>query len=61
MTKTTSDAVTHWMTEIDAAKRREKDYRKVGQKILDVYTGEKSLEVPFNILYSNTETLLPAL
>lgn len=54
-------AVTHWLTEIDAAKRREKDYRKDGQRILNIYTGEKSLEVPFNILFSNTETLLPAL
>ncbi len=56
-----ANAVTHWLTEIDAAKRREKDYRKDGQRILNIYTGEKSLEVPFNILFSNTETLLPAL
>ena len=36
-------------------------YRTDGQRILDLYDGTKSAEVPFNILYSNTETLLPAL
>ena len=53
--------VRHWLTELDAAKRREKAYRKDGHRILDIYTGENTKEVPFNILYSNTETLLPAL
>jgi len=48
-----------WRNEIAAAKKREKDYLKEGQRILDIYTGKK--DVPFNILYSNTETLLPAL
>jgi hypothetical protein len=54
-------AVTYWLNEISAAKKREKDYRKEGRRILEIYEGEKPNETPFNILYSNTETLLPAL
>ena len=56
-----SSIVKYWLSELDAAKRREKDYRKDGQRILDIYNGDKNREVVFNILYSNTETLLPAL
>lgn len=53
--------VTAWIAEIDDAKKREKDYRKDGKKIHDIYNGSKEEKIPFNILYSNTETLLPAL
>lgn len=53
--------VTHWINEIAASKKRDKDYRKEGQRILDIYTAKKSENVPFNILFSNTETLLPAI
>ena len=59
--RSVSGEVRHWLTELDAAKRREKMYRKDGQRILDIYTGENAKEIPFNILHSNTETLLPAL
>lgn len=52
------DEVRHWLDEIKDAKKREKDFRDKGDKILDTYKGKKT---PFNILYSNTETLLPAL
>jgi len=52
------DEVRYWLDEIKEAKKREKDFRKNGDKILKTYQGEKT---PFNILYSNTETLLPAL
>lgn len=48
-----------WINELAAAKKREKDWRKDGERILDIYSGKK--QVPFNILYSNTETLLPSL
>lgn len=53
------NSVTYWLDEIQDAKKREKDYRDDGKKVIDIYTGKKS--APFNILYSNTETLLPAL
>lgn len=55
------EVVTHWLNEISAARKREKDFRKEGQRILDIYEGKKSETTPFNILYSNTETLAPAL
>lgn len=54
-----TDSVRYWLDEIAAAKKREKDWRKDAQRVLDIYSGEK--DTPFNILYSNTETLLPAL
>jgi hypothetical protein len=53
--------VTAWLAEIEDAKKREKEYRTEGHKIHKIYNGDKSKEIPFNILYSNTETLLPAL
>jgi len=48
-----------WNLELQAAKKRESDFRKEGQKIIDIYEGK--VESPFNILYSNTETMMPAL
>jgi hypothetical protein len=56
-----SNKVAAWLAEIDAAKQREKEYRKDGVKIHSIYNGSKEEKIPFNILYSNTETLLPAL
>lgn len=50
-----------FLKELDAASKREADYRKEGQRILDTYDGTLAKETPFNILYSNTETMLPAL
>ena len=53
--------VRYWLSEIEAAKRREKDWRAKGKEILETYEGERREETPFNILFSNTETLFPAL
>lgn len=50
-----------WLGEIEAAKKREKSYRDGGEEVLKIYEADDSDLVPFNILYSNTETLLPAL
>lgn len=58
MNETTVDEIRIWFEEIKEAKKREKDFREDGEKLLDVYDAKKT---PFNILYSNTETLLPAL
>lgn len=52
------DEVRHWLDEIADAKKREKVFRDKGDDILEVFEGKNT---PFNILYSNTETLLPAL
>ncbi len=50
-----------WIQEIEAAEKREKRFRKSGQKINDIYAAKEGDRVPFNILYSNTETMLPSL
>jgi hypothetical protein len=56
-----SAVVEYWANEIKQAKKREKDYRKVGEEVLKIYEAENEQSVPFNILYSNTETMAPAL
>lgn len=53
--------VRYWLNEIAAARKREKDYRKEGERIRSIYAGEKADQIPFNIVFSNTETMLPAL
>lgn len=53
--------VAFWLTEIKDARKREKDFRKDGEKILKIYDGTNQNIIPFNILFSNTETLLPAI
>lgn len=60
-TKEPDKAVTRWLNEIDSAKKREKQWRKDGQRIIDIYNCDEPEKVPYNILFSNTETLLPAL
>lgn len=50
-----------WRKEITSAQKREKTYREEGAKIVELYEGEKKETYQFNILYSNTETLSPAL
>lgn len=50
-----------WLKELDSARKRLKDYRKDASRVVKLYEGGKAAESPFNILYSNTETLAPAL
>jgi hypothetical protein len=54
-------AVSNWLQELTLAHRREKSYRKDAARIVSLYEGQKRDESPFNILYSNTQTLAPAL
>ncbi len=61
LAKTASDEVERWLDEIKDAKKRETDFRKDGERVLKIYSAEKNETTPFNILFSNTETLLPAL
>lgn len=49
-----------WLEQISQAEKREKDYREDGKKVVAIYEGDKKDEVPYNILYSNVETLSPA-
>jgi hypothetical protein len=55
------EAITHWLSEIDAARDREDEFRKDGAKLREMYAGEKKATTPFNIVFSNTETIAPAL
>ena len=56
-----STEVKHWNAEIEQARKRMKDFRKEGHRVTAIYEGEKKQDFQFNILYSNTETLQPAL
>lgn len=56
-----SNDIAYWLAEIDDAKKRDKDFVKDGRRIIDIYNANNPDKVPFNILFSNTDTLLPAL
>lgn len=53
-----SGEVCRWIKEIDLAGRNEKDWRKRGLEVEDEYRKTKD-ENTFNILWANTEVLLP--
>lgn len=57
---TPSGIVKRWKAELDLSDETEKDYRKQGQDVYDLYDGETERANSFNILWSNTETLRPA-
>lgn len=53
-----------WLEALDLSSRNEEDWRKSAQACIDTYRDSKHnerKEKAFNILYSNTETLAPAL
>ena len=52
--------VKRWLLELKLADKREKDWRKSVEKIWDRYRQKSSKKNSFNILWSNTETLRPA-
>lgn len=56
-----ANEVAYWNRQIKAAKDREKQYRKIAREFVNIYEAEKKQANSFNILYSNTETLQPAL
>jgi len=51
----------YWLKEIASALTREKLFRKVAKEAVSLYECEKAEQAPYNILYSNTETMSPAL
>lgn len=53
--------VSYWKGEIDSARTRQKKFTEQARRIELIYEAEAQKENAFNILYSNTETLLPAL
>lgn len=59
--KSAQTFVRRWLEELDKALKREKTFRLEGRKLAEKYEGEEKETCPYNILYSNTDTLLPAL
>lgn len=52
-------AVAFWLGEMEKALKREKSYRAEAKELNNIYEGLQ--DTPYNILYSNTETLAPAI
>lgn len=57
------DLVQSWLKELNQAFKREKDWRKAAGDCVHLYEagGSTGKTSPYNILFSNTETLSPAL
>lgn len=56
-----SGIVKRWVAELDLADGEEKDWREEAKKLWEQYEGKNRKTDSFNILWSNTETLAPAL
>ncbi len=52
--------VRRWLAELGLADKEEEDWRTEGKDIFELYESKKSKANAFNILWSNTETLRPA-
>jgi hypothetical protein len=64
--------VAYWMSCLDDAERAEKDWRNRGRQIVQIYRNQSTITgkvtkntsnggITFNILYANTEVMLPAI
>lgn len=60
MERTPQGIVRRWLAELDVAKRTEKAWCDEGKDIWSKYEAEKTANSSFNILWSNTDTLAPA-
>lgn len=56
-----ADFCKKWTDKIAAALKREKEFRKQAKMCVELYEARQPEHNPFAILYSNTETLQPAL
>lgn len=59
--ETTDSRVQSWLNKISESRKCEKDFLAEGRRITKIYEAHNPKATPFNILYSNTETLSPAL
>lgn len=59
--KSDPDFVRFWLDAIEASGKAEKDWRKDADDVLDIYRGDDEGQTEFNIVYSNVETMLPAI
>ena len=55
-----ASVVKRWLLELKLADKREKDWRLESEKVLNRYRQKDAKRHSFNILWSNTETLRPA-
>lgn len=53
--------VEYWRGEIAQAEKRESEFRKQARRVTAIYEGKTREDNSFNIVYSNTETIAPAL
>lgn len=60
MERTPQGVVRRWLSELDMAERAEKEWRDEALDIWAKYDAKKTRANAFNILWSNTDTLLPA-
>lgn len=60
-TRTPEEKVRYWLEQIRAARKREKMWRREARSCLELYEADKKKDYQYNILYSNTETMAPAL
>jgi hypothetical protein len=51
----------YWLEQISAALKREKAWRQDAKKVVSIYEAGTDAQNDYNILYSNTETMAPAL
>lgn len=58
--KNPAGVVRRWVLELKLADKREKEWRKKAEKVIDRYRQKEAKKHSFNILWSNTETLRPA-
>lgn len=56
-----SAEVKSWSEKLQQSDKRLKEFRKEGRRVTAIYEAEKKETIQFNILYSNTETVQPAL
>ena len=54
------DLYRNWQNAINDALKREKTFRRLGKECVELYEAKTPENTPFAILYSNTETLAPA-
>jgi len=55
-----ADLYRNWQNAINDALKREKTFRRLGKQCVELYEAKTPENTPFAILYSNTETLAPA-
>lgn len=50
-----------WLSKMDDAEKREKDWRRNAKDALEIYECNKPDQIPYNILYANTIILAPSI